>query len=452
MSGCVTVLSFKLKPTLTRPYWLALAILASPMLQAAAVTSQTSSLSQIPEAAQSLTQTDSSLGGDLKNHGPLFSDPADAPAGAKDGAQTPTTAVPETEAGFGQDPKHVHSTQEASATPEEAEAASKEDGPLRFPPRDASGAQSFPYLQLNGQIEAGWMDVKPYGGSSKDEWIVSTLELMMTFQPHPWVTLQVSGLYEDNGQTPLEVDVSQLRIGPPEGTWFLNAGQFYLPFGRYESNMVSDPLTLELGENREVAAALGFEINHLFGTAYIFSGKQHPEEGRSLDEWGAEVGFSGQMGAHPLTLAVGYTSDIGDSDSLSEVKQDDQRIGGLAASALYEADPWTLMAEYVSATERFGRGAGEALWNQRPSAWMIEAGYRFHLIGKEALVALGYQGTADALALELPKTRRLITFNLGIFDYTTLQLEFVHDQDYCQDQGGSGDSGHGFTAQVAIAF
>ena len=127
-------------------------------------------------------------------------------------------------------------------------------------------------------------------------------------------------------------------------------------------------------------------------------------------------------------------------------------MGGLAASLLFEAGPWTLIGEYVTATERFNLGAGEALAEQQPSAWMLEAGYGFDLFTKPAQIALGYQGSAEALALELPVARGLVTFNLEIYAYTTLQLEYVHDQDYGEDEGGTGNSGHGFTAQVAIAF
>jgi len=307
-------------------------------------------------------------------------------------------------------------------------------------------------LQLNGLIEAGWVYTNPYAGSSKDEGIISTLDLVMTFQPHPWVKVQASGLYQDNGRAPLELDVAQLRVGPPEGTWFVDGGQFYLPFGRYDSSMVSDPLTLELGETREIGGGLGFALDPFFGAAYAFEGEQHEGGGQSSNAWGLEVGFAGQVGAHSLTLALGYLSDLGDSDRLREVVEDGDRVGGLAASLLFEAGSWTLIGEYVTATERFNLGAGETLAEQQPSAWMLEAGYGFDLFRKPAQIALGYQGSAEALALELPAARWLATFNLAIYDYTTVQLEYVHDQDYGASEGGTGDSGNGFTAQVAIAF
>ena len=83
---------------------------------------------------------------------------------------------------------------------------------------------------------------------------------------------------------------------------------------------------------------------------------------------------------------------------------------------------------------------------------MLEIDYGFDFLGKEAQLALGYQGSAQALALKLPQVRALVTFNLGIYQYTTLQLEWAQDQDYPKADGGTGQAGNGFTAQIAIEF
>ncbi len=377
----------------------------------------------------------------------MLAPPALAVTKASGTSEKASVATPEAtnqaKQGLSEDPKHERPFEEEEANDQPA---------LRFPPLDASGQQSYPFLQLNGLIEAGWVHIDPYEGPATSEWLISTLLLGMTFQPHPWVAVEASGLYEDNGRTPLELDVAQLKIGPPEGPWFLDGGQFYLPFGRYESNMVSDPLTLNLGENREIGAALGFEYASLFGAAYTYRGERLGRHGASLDEWGAEVGYTGEPGGYPLTLAVGYISDIGDSDSLYPLVEGNDRIGGLALSALFEAGPWTLIGEYVAATQPLDGYTGENLAGQSPAAWMLEVGYQFDLLGKEALIALGYQGTREALALALPETRGLVAFDLGIYQYTTLQLEWVLDQDYGESAGGTGNSGNTFRAQIAVAF
>jgi hypothetical protein len=298
----------------------------------------------------------------------------------------------------------------------------------------------------------GWMWTHPYAGRQVSEWVISSIELMLTLQPHPWVTIQTSGLYEDNGRSPVELDVAQLRIGPPDQGWFLNGGQFYLPFGRYESNMVSDPLTLKLGETRAVAGALAFEQGRVFGSVYAYQGSGGENPSDTIDAWGAELGITGKPGGYPLTLAIGYLSDMGNDDEPEEGFEEPDHPGGLAASAYVEIDPWTLIGEYVAATQSFGQGASLALTDPRPAAWMLEAGYSFGFLGKSAQLVMGLQGTAEALALGLPQARELVTLNLGIYAYTTLQFEFARDRDYGEGAGGTGHSANTFTAQITIDF
>ena len=57
----------------------------------------------------------------------------------------------------------------------------------------------------------------------------------------------------------LNVDTATLTVAPPDGPWSFTAGQYTLPFGTYETNLISDPLTLEIGETGETALELGGE-------------------------------------------------------------------------------------------------------------------------------------------------------------------------------------------------
>ena len=47
-------------------------------------------------------------------------------------------------------------------------------------------------------------------------------------------------MYEED-DTDLEVDVATITIADPDGPWFVTGGQQYLPFGAFETNMVSGP-------------------------------------------------------------------------------------------------------------------------------------------------------------------------------------------------------------------
>ncbi|MBP8290714.1 MAG: LbtU family siderophore porin [Chromatiaceae bacterium] len=368
---------------------------------------------------------------------------AEPPAPGQAAAAAASDPATQGQQGFGTDPKHDRPfDQEAQPLP----LASPTEGD------PAAGTPSYPSLELNGLIEGGWVRLDPFAGPPRSEWILYTLETMLTLKAHPWVTAQVSADYEANGRAPPYLDVAHALLGPPQGAWFIDAGQLYLPFGRYETHMASDPLTLALGETRDITAALGFEGAGPFGAIYAFSHQDLTGDTEKIDAWGAELGYTSRPGGQPLRLTLGYLSDLGNSDTLRYLVAGGGKVAGLALSALFEAGPWTFIGELVSATRPFGLGAGLALAGQRPSAWMIEVDCGFGFLGKEAQLALGYQGSAQALALKLPEIRALVTFNLGIYQYTTLQLEWAQDQDYHEAAGGTGKAGNSFTAQVAVEF
>jgi len=72
-----------------------------------------------------------------------------------------------------------------------------------------------------------------------------------------------------------KVDEGTITIGNADVTpIYLTAGRMYIPFGNFESNMISDPITLTMSETREEAFQLGVELeNGLHGSAYLFNGK-----------------------------------------------------------------------------------------------------------------------------------------------------------------------------------
>lgn len=112
-----------------------------------------------------------------------------------------------------------------------------------------------------------------------------------------------------------------------------------------------------------------------------------------------------------------------------------------------------MIGEYVGAGEHFHtdeldwQGAGA-----EPSAWHIEAAYGFTLGGKDSTFALGYQGTDEALGLELPESRLLAALSVDVMKNTRLSLEFAHDEDYGEEEGGSGGASNSATLQLAVEF
>lgn len=339
----------------------------------------------------------------------------------------------------------------------------------------------FQGVEIGGLVEVEAFRSDPYEGDSASDIVAATAELGLAARVHDWVAAEASFLYEED-ETDLEVDQAIVAIAPPDGPWAVQAGQFYLPFGVFETRMVSDPLTLELAETRESALQAGVRTGGLSAAVYAFNGANSKGGDDEIDNWGAVLGYEVANGTFDFSGSLGYINDIGDSDSIQDTLSTpmlEDHVPGWTASALIGSGPFTFVGEYVAATDRFrpprwrlaswsmdpGASPPVALeWTRdpaelafrrggaQPGAWNLEVAYGFRLAGRDASFALGYQGTEEALALGLPERRLVSTLSVEILDDTALSLEWAHDEDYARSDGGTGKSADTLTTQLAVEF
>ena len=87
---------------------------------------------------------------------------------------------------------------------------------------------------------------------------------------------------------------------------------------------------------------------------------------------------------------------------------------------------------------------------------------------RPATIAVGYQGTDDAIGLELPKTRFMLAGSIELMDSVALAVEWAHDEDYDTDEwsdcalvdggdvacafGGTDENAETVTVQLAAEF
>ncbi|MBK1706013.1 LbtU family siderophore porin [Halochromatium glycolicum] len=316
------------------------------------------------------------------------------------------------------------------------------------------GAGWFDRIEIAGLIEVEGSYVDPYEGGSESDLTLATFELGLAAQVTDWVEATASLLYEE-GETDLEVDLAQITIANAEvSPVYFTAGQFYLPFGAYETNLVSDPLTLEIGEIRESAAEVGFVYEGFGGSVYTFQGDNEVDGDTRIDSWGANLSFAQELDAVSWTVGAGYISNLGDSDSLRDTVVDPTDFtGGWTANLAVVFQDFNLIGEYLGAIDEFNAGELDFDGNgAKPEAWNIELGYSFEVLGKESVAAVAYQGSNEALALELPEERWLVGWSIGIFDGTALSFEYSHDSDYSTGKGGTGEEANAFVAQLAVEF
>lgn len=330
------------------------------------------------------------------------------------------------------------------------------------PARSSGFGQWWQGVKMSGVVEVEAMasnnaDITD-GANSDDasDINVATVELGVEAKINNWTTANVVLLWEeeDGGNQDLTVDEATITIANAEVTPFsFTGGRTAVPFGAFETNMVSDPLTLEIGETKETIAMIGFESNGFNGSVYAFNGNLDANGNDDVDNYGINLGW----GNDNISLGIGYINDIGDSDGLTDAVGNNaytRDVGGVAAHASFNNNGFSLIGEYVSATENFNTGA--LAFNgsgAKPSAWNLEAGYTVEngLAGKETTFAIGHQQTEE-LAGALAEHRTLATLSVGVYEDTSLSIEVMHEEDYSTAKGGTGDDATTVTAQLAAEF
>jgi len=263
------------------------------------------------------------------------------------------------------------------------------------------------------------------------------------------VSAMVLFYYEDGYDSP-DVDEATITFSSGGGMPLsFTAGRTYLPFGSYETNMISDPLSLEIGEIREDILMVNFEADGFYGGAYIFNGDIEEDGSDNLIEnYGFNMGYLWEQDKASIDIGLDWINSIEDTDGIEWVLNDygissvTERTQGIAVHANGQFGPISVFTEYVGALDDL---AGDNT-NTKIKAWNLEAGYNFVLGGMDSTVALAYQETSEAVDLYLPEERIVGAVSMEVMDSTTLAFEYKKDKDYY------GENTHTGTAQVAVEF
>lgn len=278
-------------------------------------------------------------------------------------------------------------------------------------------------LEVGGVIEIEGYHTNTDGAASEEDLQLSKVEIGAGVQMTEWLGAATTLLWEDDD---FSVDSFTFTLSQPEGPWSLTAGKQGVPFGSYETNLVSDPLTLSVGETAEnMVWVASYEADALSASAYLYQGSTSESASTDFDHFGVSASYT--MG--DLTVGLGYVNDISDADGIQDNLTSPTNIdyaAGWTASALYTTGPVTVIAEYITAADDMALTSGAA----RPSAWNLEAGYNFDLMGKEATAAIAYQGSDEASDLDIAEKRIAAALQVALFENTGLGLEISRDTAY----------------------
>ena len=309
------------------------------------------------------------------------------------------------------------------------------------------------YVDFTGLIEVEGSSSEDFAGVSESDFELASVELGFVGKITDWAAAHLTILYEEGGDDGVLIDDAHIILGNTERfPLYLNAGRLYVPFGNFTTNMISDPLTLEIAETQETALQVGFEAAGAYGSVFAFNGDTDEGGGdRQIEQFGANIGYILEQDGFSFDVGMSYMNSMGDSDGLSGILEekdmlDADYVGGIGAYAIAHIGPVSFIGEYITALDDF-----DDTDDSQPMAFNAEAGYIFDISGMESTVAVAYQGTDD-MAGNLPESRILASFGIGIFEETTLAFEYAHDEDYDEADGGTDESADAFTAQLAYEF
>lgn len=314
-------------------------------------------------------------------------------------------------------------------------------------------------ITISGAMEVNASMGSNLAGGSSGDITLDTVELGIDAAVTESVTGHLLILHEDDATEPWEVDEGTIDID--YDVLNFSAGRMYLPFGTFETHLVSDPLTLELGETREAALQLSMDWEGFYGAFYIYNGDLNTAEAvaagdDSIDQLGFSVGFDGELLGLNINTGFDFISNIADSNTIQELvitaPQVDAYVAGWAIHANVTWDPITLIFEYVAAGEFLVGEVPFAGAGAVPSALHLEAAVGFSVFDTNMTFAVAYQSTAEASALDLPESKLLIGMGVELDENVSLKGEFAHVADYAVEDGGSGEAASVITGQLAIGF
>lgn len=291
----------------------------------------------------------------------------------------------------------------------------------------------------------------------------ATVEIDLVKQISPSVSANITLLYEDNGDNPLNVDAAYVRLNPDKNPLSLQFGLQYLPFGWMETYMVSDPLTLELAETNESAVVFAYD-DGIYAKLYIANGDVYEmNSDKTVGHFGLSVGFnSAKDGKDGVDIGFDYTNNIGDSNNAGDIIAQDPTMNGVGGNGEIEKfvagasshlglhfSPLHFLAELVYAGDTFLSPRIRAN-DAKPSAVNVELAID---VGSNGHIAFGGQSSVDMEAFGVPAKRMLLAYTTEFGNGIGLGVEYRRDQDYdLSSPNGTGNSASGFTLQFSAAF
>jgi len=340
--------------------------------------------------------------------------------------------------------------------------------------QDAAPAEeesaSFPLLSAAKELElsatlevtAGWTKQ----GDDKDFDVnFDTAEIDLGGKVSDRLSVAVALLYEEGEDLCFDVAEFEYEFERAEGV-VLHGGLLYLPFGTFETALISDPLTLELGEISAASAGLKWGNDVFEAGAYVFGGelKGDLEDYTDDPDDAGYAAFAKLAPAEGLSFSAAFLSDIGEAglrdaiaDLYDDLSKEAEKEGldvpwsydgapAVNLAVVAELDALTASAEWVAALDDLeicGEEAG------KPQAWAVDLAWA---VADDWTLACRYEGSKDFLPEEMPETQLAAGAEWAFDEHASVALEYAWGRFEKDEEGERPDDRHMVTGKLAVTF
>lgn len=326
-----------------------------------------------------------------------------------------------------------------------------------------------PLIELSGQLGAIASYTDPYHGNAQNDIDLTDAELDVVVHAHEWVTGFMAINYDNSPKSGyVNHRVSNSRLFLNKGfitlgnlrnsPFYMTIGQLYVPFGRYKSHMIVNPLTQNLGRSKQRAVVVGFKQpgpTGLFANVFYFKGNAI---NRGQNNGGAHLGYAFSKADVQGEMGASFLFNLADADRLQmtgqsagfpgfasleaaplETQQLDHAVQAFHAHINLSYEDVGFLAEYVTALRDFSvMDLSYNMHGARPWAVNVEGTFYFSMDGKPASFSAGYGHSQEALALQIPNHRIAAAFSASFWRDTIETLEIRHDIFYPKSAVASG--------------
>ncbi len=283
------------------------------------------------------------------------------------------------------------------------------------------------HLTFSGllELEANYSEIDVEGPSS--DLTLATFEFSTEVTINDHINGHIILLYEeDPADDSLKVDEAVISLRCPQSlfgqTPSFHGGKMYLPFGKFNSSMLSDPLTLDLGETNDTAALFSLEGDLWTFSLGVFNGGTDANNDKDhIDSLVAAIELTP---LENLSFGFSYISDLAESDNelVADTTLYSDSVPSASAFLSATLDAFSFEAEILAALDDFDASliGTSDLTGKKPLVWNLEASWQatevFQLTAR-------YEQARD---FQDDVTRYGATASYGLFRNTVLALEFLH--------------------------